>query len=179
MTMTSDSVGPVTRGPSPTANGPSVASRRRPSLTVFPATVKSRLATNSATVVVVSTGGVRTIPSGRRMSSPWMTTSPSHAAFGPHVDVVLSCTARKRARVSAGVAPRCSARRRSLCRSKSTRAPRTLRTQRHGPMLAAAVRWATVSSTVHRSDSDVVAHCASVSPARSSASAARSTWVAA
>ena len=61
------------------------------------------------------------MPSGRRMSSECTITSPSSATFGSGGAVVLVTTRSKRASVSAGEEPRCSARRIATCLSKSNR----------------------------------------------------------
>lgn len=165
--ITRERVGPRSRSPEPVMNGPSVASIRKPAIAVLLATVKSRPAKNRATAVVVATGGVRTRPNGRRMSSLWTTISPSQAAACPVGPAGPATTSRNRRKVSSGVAPRCFASRRSLCRSGSNRAASMLVSQRHIPVLAPAVRWATTSSTVQRSHSDAFAHWALLSPVRS------------
>lgn len=106
--------------------------------------------------------------------------------LGMHDDLAEPCWDVTRGRSGAGddspellerlVRVRSSAMRRWLWRSKSSREPSTLASQLSRPRLAAALRWAVTSSTVHCLHNDCCAHCSRSNCSRSSARALRSAW---
>src|SRR4051812_32772174 len=117
------------------------------------------------------------MPSGRRVSSPWITGSPSHESVGPggcDVDVICS---RNRSSASAGESPRSTAM--SLrCNLSKLKPDEISFTKNDGTViLADAVMCATTSRTDQPSHNEIASHCSSLRPRRSSASAARSRWI--
>jgi hypothetical protein len=111
------------------------------------------------------------------MSALWMITSPSIGSTGPGGCVLAGITARNRASPSAGVPAVSLARFCAFIAWK--RKPEAAKAAMNlaGVILAVAVRWPSTSRTVQSGHREGVAHCSSLRPARSSASAVRSAWI--
>src|SRR5215467_14135601 len=102
MARTSDSCGPVTSGPLPVDQSVSVERRVRPAIRRLAPTIMLEPWKNCATRTSASGGYSRVIPSGRRMSSEWITASPSIDSTGPGGWVVSLRWSRKFARPAVG-----------------------------------------------------------------------------
>src|SRR5579862_6125597 len=111
------------------------------------------------------------------MSSEWMITSPSHVGLGPGGCLDESTSALNRANASAGELPRSRAM--SLRCMLVMLKPDAISFGKNAPplILAVAVMCATTSRTVHSVHSVGAAHCSSLRPANSVASALRSAWI--
>src|SRR6266568_2166313 len=99
------------------------------------------------------------MPRGRRMSSEWITASPSQVWFGPGGCLVEVISDLKRDSVSAGEDPRSTAMSLVCILFRPNPDPIILTKNCGGLILAVAVMWAATSCTVQPSHSDVAAHC--------------------
>src|SRR5437016_4237031 len=111
------------------------------------------------------------------MSSECTTTSPSQVSAGPGGCLDELTSALKRASVSAGDAPLWVTMS-LLCMRLMLNPEEIILTKNWGGLiLAVAVMWASTSRTDQSLHSDGLAHCSSLSPARSAARASRSPWI--
>src|SRR5580765_3657671 len=117
------------------------------------------------------------MPSGRRMSSEWTTTSPSQVSSGPGGCFVEVSTASKRSSVSAGDVPRSTAMSLSCSLARLKPDASSLGKNAGPAIFAVAVMCARTSRTVHLLHSEGVAHCSSDRPRTSSARDLRSAWM--
>src|ERR1700730_2584555 len=111
------------------------------------------------------------MPSGRRMSAEWTTTSPSQVGLGPGGDEVEPLRLRNSDSVAAGSVPRCLRIWGAAKLPKLTPALPKFQKNVAGFNDAVDDMWATMSRTVQPLHNDGEFHCDSVNPARSSASA--------
>ena len=102
MARSSETIGPVTVGPSPTDQAVSVARSDNPAIRRFAPMSRLDLFQLSATATRASSGTSWWRPRGRRMSSPWTTISPSMATTGAGGWLVVEVRARSRRTSSSG-----------------------------------------------------------------------------